>query len=808
MGNISRVGVLLVSSSALILAAVTPAQAADASTSSAAASGTQTTLEEVIVTAQRREQSLQNVAMPVTAVSGATLQQAGVTDVQGLSSLVPALQVVQTLGSGNQSYHIRGIGSDANTPTFEPDVALFIDDVYLPRSGLSVDDLADLARVEVLEGPQSTLYGKNATAGVINILTKPPSAMFEGSVEDSISELESSKDALVNRFATTVSGPLNDRLRARLSVVTYDQGASYRNLEPGVPDANDMNRYSIRGEVEADLWSDTTLRVAALRSEVYDTRSGDPDLLYYSGANDAAVLDHAFPLAFPAAVAGLTLPCPDNNPNDRTICTSSPWRSATHSNVLSATLKTKIGANSLTSITALSDYGNELSTADAAQIIVPLVGYYDIQKGGTFSQEFRLTSPDGEKLEWLVGAYALHTGFARGNDGRTPTFVLEAGAPDVPLPGVPGVSLGHVGDEGFLNSKSRSDYLAVFGQSTYHFTDQFSATVGLRGQTEEKHASIDNSYVMATAPHVVPGCFPSGLSLISALLTPICTTAGAPIDGDFSHQTSNLTWNATGEYHPAQGLMLYVTASHGAKSFGYNVGFGNAALSTRPFKDEEVTNLEGGAKSTLWDGRVNLSASVFHADYHNYQNAGFVGAQFLVNNADKVSVNGFDANGVVALGHGLTASGGATYVDAKYDSYVDGACFTGEAANNGAGGCNLSGMDLPTTPHWRTTVGLQYKQATQLGDFYSRLDWAWQSSELTDSNLDPRSLQEAYSLVNGRVGISLDNGFDLSLWGKNLFNKTYSMEDAVSTLFGTADPEFQRFLGRPRELGLTVRKAF
>ncbi len=474
----------LACASALLMAPAASALAADAAASAAAnaAANAAPTVAEVVVTVQKRAQSLQKVPATVSAVTAATLSQAGVVDMRGISTLVPALTVVQTVGPVNQSYRIRGMGSDPNIPTFEPDVALFVDGVYMPRSGLSVDDLVNLARVEVVEGPQSTLYGKNATAGVVNVITKAPSSHWEGSVEGSVSDLDSSLQALVYRFAGTVSGPINDRVRVGLSAVTYDQGASYKNLEPGGANANDLNRYAVRAELDADLWTGADLRLAVSRSQIYDTRNGDADNLYYTfppTPNNAYKLDFG-PLG---AHFGIT-PCPDNNPNDRVICTTSPWTNASWTNVASATLTSPVGPNTLTAISAWSDYRVQDKNGDIAQVLLPIVAYDDIQKGQTFSQEIRLVSPSGVKFEWLVGGYYEHETFTRGDDGRTPTFVLGAAAPFVPLPApLAAFKVGQPGDEGFLNSNERSDYGALFGQLRYRFNEWFSLSGGFAGKS-------------------------------------------------------------------------------------------------------------------------------------------------------------------------------------------------------------------------------------------------------------------------------------------------------------------------------------
>ncbi len=799
-----RIQALLLCASSLTLAPAAAALAAPPGDQSGPV------LNEIVVTAQKREQKLQSVPMSIAAVTSATLKQAGVVDMRGISTLVPSLTVVQTVGPVNQSYRIRGIGSDANIPTFEPDVALFVDGVYMPRSGLGVDDLVDVERVEVLEGPQSTLYGKNATAGVINVVTAPPAHKLEGSIEASYSNLDSSLQAPVGRVAGTVSGPITDWLRFRLTGVSYNQGDSYKNLVPGAPNANDLNRYSLRGELAADINPDTELRVVLARSQIYDTRNGDADNLYYTfppNANNAYKLDTLLGPHFGVGI------CPDNNPNDRVICTTSPWQNAAHNDQASATLTRHSSVGTFTSITAYSDYWVRDTNGDIAQVQLPLIAYDDTQKGSNFSQEFRFTSPNSDKLEWQVGGYFEHSEFNRGDDGRTPTFVIGAAGPFVPLPApLAAFRVGQPGDEGFLNSSERSNYGALFGRATYHFDQHFTLTGGLRGQIDDKGATQDNSYVISPATPKLPlgpcGSFPVDLITVSLAPTSLPGCPLVPVNAHFSHSSSYLTWDVTPEYHLDPDTMFYARVARGAKSFGYNLGFGNAPATARPFKDEFVMNYEVGVKTTQLDGRARLSAALFRSDYKNYQNAGFVGLQFLVDNAQKVVVQGFEANGDFAITHNLVANAGINYVDAKYDTYTGGSCYFGEAPNNGAGGCNLSGKTLPLTPQWRSNVGLQYQHPVPVGELYSRLDWTWQSSMLADTNLDPRSLQPEYSIVNLRLGLKTDHGTDVSVWANNVANTTYSQADYVSNLFGANDPAYQRYLGRPREYGVTVRQSF
>ncbi len=845
-------------------------------------SGQSDHLEEIVVTAEKREQSLQSVPMSISAISASTLQDAGAINMQGVANMVPSLNTVQNISPMNQSYRIRGIGSDPNIPTFEPDVALFIDGVYMPRSGLGVEDLVDVSRVEVLKGPQSTLYGKNATAGVINVVTAPPSAEFHAHVEGSLSNIEGGDNALAGRVAGSITGPLANGIRARLTGVYYNQGHTFKNLDPGAGDANNMRRYAVRGQVEFDLSGNTVLNVTAAHTQVLqsdltnsDVYLGDPSL--HEAGTLADMIDnpadpfHALSAYFPNAKG-----CPDTNPTNRVICTTEPIHYRGWTNMASATLTSTFDFATLTSITAWSNYMSRTDASDIDQVSLPLVGFTDTQQGDSFSQELRLASPTGQTFEWLAGGYYLHTGFNRGDHGRTPTFTAESAAPFVPLPlpsatlaqlaplfgglaqlggfglltnprtggalGTPAqiasqLTLGQNGDKGYLNSNAASDYHAIFGQGTLHFSDQFALTGGMRWQTEDKTASLDNTTAAAANPYfagllgqltspansaLLPAMLGTGLyhqlvagttqlagtNLMSGKLTP------AFVNGELPTQSKSVvTWSATASYTPTDDVLFYATLARGYKSGGENIGFGNAPVSSLGYKPEDVNHMEVGTKLNLLDNKARIALSLFQTTYHNYQNAGFVGLQFLVNNAEEARVRGVEFDGAFALARGLVLNAGATYLDARFVKYTGGACAFGQIPDvNGA--CDQSGKPLPLTPAWRITSGLQYDRDTGIGDAYGRIDVSWQSKTTTNSaNLDPRSVQGAYALVNLRTGLRLDDGFDISLWADNVFDENYVQQSAVLNLFsanpnGTTTSGYQVFMSAPREVGITIRKDF
>ena len=486
-------------------------------------------LEEIVVTAQRREQSLQDVPMAISAVSGDTLRDAGANGIDGLAALIPSLATVSNNQPLAQSYRIRGLGTDPNIPTFEPSVALFIDGVYMPRTGLGVDDLVDIARIEVLKGPQSTLYGKNATAGVISVVSARPASEFGGSAEASLSIIEGGRTGVAKRFAGSLTGPLGDRVRVRLTGVYYDAGPSFRNLT-GAEQPNEMKRYALRGQIEFDVSDKVTINLAAARSEVLDNNSTNPDWTRGVAPEPSFVLDNNAALNARFGVSA----CPDNNPANRIICTTDPNRSDSKFDTASATITADLGMATLTAITGWSQYKSGLLATDIDQVSLPIITFRDTQEGESFSQEVRLVSPTGDAFEWLLGGYYLDTTFERGDRGRTAMFEIQQAAPLFSIPGAPSplIVYGQNGDKGYLDSRASSEYFALFGQATYRFSDLFALTGGLRWQSETKKASINNRATFTPNPNLPVGHPLAGLNFLTAVLVPTATfPAGVPING-------------------------------------------------------------------------------------------------------------------------------------------------------------------------------------------------------------------------------------------------------------------------------------
>jgi iron complex outermembrane recepter protein len=760
---------------------------------------TEIVLEEVQVTARKQSEALQDVPVAVAAVSAEQVRAAGIRDVGDLTILVPSLVVTSNSNPFNTSYRIRRIGNEGNIPDFEPDTGLFIDGAYRSRSGLGLGDLADIERIEVLRGPQSTLYGRNVTAGAISVMTAKPSQQFgiQG-------ELTAGNDALTG-FRGFVTGGLTDSLSARLSLTGTRRDPIADNLMGD--DSDDLDQYSARAQFLFEPTDALSMRLIASHTD-RDMKPLLADLHYGPGVTALVNAVVANPAALgaadgPALANGIindgAQPILDNDPLNRRVQALAPLRFEQKSDDVIASIDYELGAVTLTSVTSYDTYETAQSWNDAGQTGLDLVNYRDFQTGDTLSQELRLSSDPGNTLSWLTGLYYYDNRFERGDPAQH-EFVLgqaidELGVaaglasptlPDVPVFGLPG-------DTGDFREISEGRSYGAFAQSTWEATERLALTLGLRYTLEEKEVSLVNT-PFTTAPGPL-----AALSLPVRTLTP----AGSSFALDDSWDAVTGTFSTV--YHFTPDVMMYASAATGFKGGGYNGGFGNTPLAKRPFDSEDVTSYELGVKSDLGN-RVRLNATAFLSDYQDFQSASFVGLQFLVNNAEKVRVQGLEAELTAKLSEGFRLDLSATYAEATYERYTQGSCYTGRTPDDPTtGACDLSGQTLPFAPKLTATAGLQWEHSFGAGSLFSRLDGNWVGEQNVTSELDPNhGLQDAYGIMNFRLGWSRDT-WEISGWVRNLTDETYVTQTAQSNLFASLqDGTYQNYLGSPRAYGITV----
>jgi outer membrane receptor protein involved in Fe transport len=742
-------------------------------------------IDEVVVTAQKRAQSAQDVPLSLSVLSGRSLADAGIRDINDAAREVPALEVQTSNGSGTVAYRVRRVGNLGNIPAFEPAVGLFVDGAFRSRSFFGSGELLDLDRMEVLNGPQSTLYGKNTTAGVISMFSRAPEATRTFTTEASIGQMHPGHGVTPGGVKASFSGPISDSWGA--SLAGGWSGQDYLLAPPGGPEQNATSRYATRAQLShKSERSDLRLIVEQLGS---NGRDGSPTSTTFAPGSPVSNLHNLL------VARGLSAPCTGASPRDYGNCLYAGIQAN-----LSATDATLLwdyhfgNEVTLSSVSSWDQYRYVARQSDAVQLGAPILGYLDQQKGHSIQQELRLTSPGHQKLDWLAGAFFYHNNLLRG-DPNEPTFYGESlGAAAFWRPviqqllGAP-LLFTTAGQQSFVDSTLDTDYIGVFGQTVWNINGRLHLNTGVRWQNEKKNTTLHQFQNDPTA------------SLMTVLInTTIPTT-------ELSRSASKVTWSLSPQFDITKDTMAYATVARGFKSGGYNNGFGRLPANRREFGDETVTDYELGLKSTLWRHRLQLHAAVFDTVYDNYQDAAFIGAQFTVGNAQKATDRGVDLGLNARLTERLSGNLDVSYADFKYSTYTDGACYPGRVPDGSAPGtCNLSGQHPINAPPLKVSLGLEERRPVSFGDVFARISADWSARYNTSFSADPRLTQDPYTWMRLRLGTDVGRT-QLSVWADNLLDKRVSNTDALLNLFSN-DPSTQTYLQPPRSFGVTVRTTF
>ena len=522
-------------------------------------------LEEVLVTAQKRSENLQDVPVAVNAFSAELIQEAGINNTTDLAIMTPSLHSLNVASPFTTKLQIRGIGTAQTDPALEPSVGVFVDGVYLGRSGLGMSDLTDIERIEVLQGPQGTLYGKNTNAGAISVITKRPNLEeFEGYVEASVGDYD------MGKLTLAASGPLSDTVAYRLSGNVHQRDGYLDNA--GATDGNDADDWNLQGKL---LWEPT------------DTLSFLLSASHVDRDNTCCVPDATQGDAVQAELALQGLPQDKNDPRDYKIATNIDSEFKLESDTVSLHIDYEMEWASIVSITAWNDYEYTAGgDQDRSQLDI-IAGPAEHYSGDSYSQELRLES-QGDTIDYMLGLFYYKQETQRG-DG-TPTvflgddFLTIASQEISPFIG----QIAAAGDYLFGKGVWESDTFAIFGQATWHVGDRWHLTGGLRWTDEERDADLFSDNV-STAPVPVNG----GQSFMDIL--------SAPVDDTFNRSSSNVDWLLKAAYDVGDDTMVYASAATGTKSGNFN-GV-NGTPEEREFDDEDTLSYELGTKSTFLDSR-------------------------------------------------------------------------------------------------------------------------------------------------------------------------------------------------------------
>jgi iron complex outermembrane receptor protein len=731
-------------------------------------------LETVTVTTRRREESSQDVPTPMSVVSGQNLETQRVYRIQDLQQLVPSVNVAY-MHARQSSVSIRGLGNNPASDGLEGSVGLYIDNVYLGRPGMAVFDLMDIEQLEVLRGPQGTLFGKNTTAGVINISTRAPTFTPERSIETSVGE--------DGYFQTkgTISGPLNDQLAGRFSAYRTRSDGDIKNEYDG-HDLNGGSRDGFRAQLLFKPNEDFNLRWIGDYNE--EDSSAGTRVLYNTGPTINGVNLYQSR----ANAAGATLV----NGSHRKVNLDNDQHVTVHQGGTSVEANWTLPSDfTLTSISSYRFWNFTPRNDDGLNVPASYNAGVSVEDK-QYSQEFRLASPKGEFFDYVVGAYYF------GSDLDNKSFAYYGPQADIWNGTAPG-ALANVTSVG--NGHIKTDSFALFAQGTWHLSERLDFTAGVRGTYEEKSAWVTRDAPLGSA------------TVTGAAATARRGRAGAYDSGDLNQYSSSPSGLLNLSYRITDDVLGYATLSHGEKSGGVNLAVGSAPVAGADsllIGTERANNAELGFKSTLWDHRLQLNANVFWTQVNAYQTNAYDAenrVQYLTN-AGSVRSRGVEFESTVIPLRGLTLNINGSYNDVSYLSYKDAPCPPEVSQAPGApASCDLSGHQVVGASKWIGNANGEYKWNLDNGfEPYVTASYAFRSKAVGTVEDSDYGQIPSYAVVNFSTGLRGDfnqGQWDVSLWLKNAFDKTY-----YTTLWTGGNGGYEGLLGTPRTLGVTGRYDF
>ena len=710
-------------------------------------------LEEVVVTAQKKAESLQDVPLTVQAFSGASVAEAGISDVEALSENMPAVTIARSANS--QRIVVRGIGSGTNSG-FEQSVGTFVDGIYYGRGQQIRPRFIDIASIEVLKGPQSTLFGTNVTAGAINIRSNDPTSEFEAQVS-MLAGQDGELDGNV-----VVSGPISERLMGRLALYKRDYDGYMDNGSIGDNVAQE-DHWGGRMVLLLDATDKLSIRAAYEHHDLDQTGNTAQNVIYAANGLPEVTGDNG---VFDYNNEGGLLANFNSIPNGK-ISDTNKFDTA------SIKMNYEGEGYNLTSVTGYTQYDWKNIT-DSDYTGLNIFAQQTDQDFKQWSQELRLETVVADKLDVLAGVYYHDQDFKQ---LRTSEVTSTPVGPNVVL----------------SPAKQDTETWALFTQNTLNFTDRARMTLGLRYSSDEKN--VHDRLTQSNPFFQANGFF-----------------------GAFDHNVKDdrdedhTSWLVRGAYDFGVDSMAYALIARGYKAGGFDInGLGDSKGTTPApdfeFDDEQATNYEIGAKLILQDGAASLNGSVFYTEYKDLQVTQFNGAAFELGNAAKATVQGLEVDYNQALTDELTLFATATWQDFEFNDYLTGC--NQRQLNGLQGGCvdgaqSLDGKDGQFAPELSANLGLDYVTAVSTNLlFKANLNLVYSDSYYTQIGLDKNTLQDSYSKVNARLALaSSDDRWELAAIGKNLTDEDVSVNSFDSALASDFPLTYVKFITQPRQFAL------
>ncbi len=737
---------LALASSAIALAIATPAAAQ---------------VEEIIVTAQKVRENVQDVPISVTAVSSEALASAGTTSLENLGDLVPSLTFRKGTSVGNNAMFLRGVGTISFSIAAEPSVSTVIDGIVVSRSGQAFSDFLDIERIEVLRGPQGTLFGKNASAGLINIVSKGGADTFEA--ELNLAAYEDDE----YRAKVSLAGPLGQGLSGRITGSYGSFDGHIRNIRYNT-DVNGYKQYAIRGLLDWDVSDTARFRFIA------DYFNADNDCCAeITGVSRGAVLDAE--LNLPGGVAlGENQRFVNHNLISRSI--GSQWSMTAQGEF------DVLNGHTFTAITGYRKYENT-EVREGDYLPRAIVGTVELHDPGTrdetdqYSLELRLASDQSKPLTYQLGGFYWKSENFQ-TQTRNDITCASSTLPVDPRTGATPCNLADTVNTLFPTATSVSDVdvenYALFGQATYRFTEQLRLTAGLRWT----HDNV--SYVHTRAPGVnrtngLPATGP-GISGSPAGGTVASGGNGTNVSTGRS-SNDNLSGKVVLQFDPSDDVMTYASYTRGYKGPAFNVFFNHTRPTNSVPIDEETSNAyEIGIKSQFADKRIRLNISAFLADYKGYQANNFVllNGAIITNltNAGTVRTKGFEVDFLANPMEGWNLTANFAYADARVRQFNPNPLTNAPDARNGT--------KLPLAPEWNIALGTSYESSLESigmkARVYFNTTYNWTDKQFSDlGNGGPLN---SYGIWNASLGFSdPDDKYRLTFVARNIGDVSYVLLD-------------------------------
>ena len=767
--------------------------------------GVNAQLEEIVVTAQKRDESLQDVPVSIDVLSEDALDRAQFSDFRELAQLSPSINFQDGYMPSASTFSIRGIGSYAFTGGIQPSVSLVYDGVPLARAGEFVMDLADLAQIEVLRGPQGTLFGANATGGVINVRTNQPTDEFEGWIEAGAS----TDDEILTRLM--VSGPISDTVRGRLAAVYIDRDGHIKNYGPS-EDSGGVENLSMLGKLNIDLSERAELQLAF---DYSDREHGfHPQIAVIGevlrGIGDVTGEARKFALGNGDPVLGQKIlddPFATNTSKDQSSNESEIWGvSAT----LNIEFSDSISLKSITSYRDFSDQNNpdvDETPADGDNLIMPIVSIFtDIgpnnlndsgipkhARGVTsdyFTQEFNLTIKS-ENADFLLGAYyrdydetILNNTALLIIDSFNPAFGGGAAVGGTATPNDEYV----LKNDHLINSHS-IESIGVFADATWSISDRLDLFAGLRWTQEDLDSHIDNRIqLMPFTFAQIAERFNSSTKTLTVSDLPVFpyTFGATNAVGPSSTDDSFVSYRAGASFEVSDSVTVYASATRGYVGLGKNMSY-SSTLETF-LQPTEAESIEVGLKADLADNRLRLNMAAFWQDVEDLQASALIPGTVSTEtiNAGAADISGVEANATFFFNENVSLAAGIAYLDAELEG-IQQPCFIDQLLVGS--GCtidlngdgvpetqDLAGKAPPNTPELKYNLDLSFTIPTaNMGfDFFGNLNYSYQDDTQFGLSQDDLATQDSYGLLNLTLGILDKQGrYEVHLYGKNITDEFF-----------------------------------